>query len=371
MPATKKIIPIAGPWITEAEVQAVTKAAREEWYDKANHSIQAFEKAFAEQVNRSFAIALPSCTAGLHLALLALGIGPGDEVIVPDCTWIATSAPIHYVGATPVFADIDPITWCLDTESLVRAITPRTKAIIPVDLYGGMPDWSSVLAVAKAHALFVIEDAAEAVGASYHGKPAGSFGDVSVFSFHGSKTLSCGEGGMLVTDNPDMHQKILFLRDHGRVPGDTEFFNEQVAFKYKMGNLQAALGLAQLKRLPELIARKRDLFAEYQAQLGEMACIQWNAEPENTHNSYWMVTALLEPGVDVRALRQKLQDSGIATRPFFHPLSSLPAYRDVHSVKNPNAYHIAPRGLNLPSALTLSTADVQTVCGVLRTLISS
>ena len=182
-----KNISISGPWITDKEVEYVADAARNAWYENANMYHEKFEKAFAKYLGVKYAIALPSCTSAIHLSLLALGIGPGDEVIVPDVTWIATAAPISYVGATPVFADIDPKTWCLSAKSFQECISARTKAVIPVDLYGSVPDWDSILSIADKHKIFVIEDAAEAIGSEYKGKKAGSFGDTGCFSFHGSK----------------------------------------------------------------------------------------------------------------------------------------------------------------------------------------
>ena len=213
-------IPVSGPWITAKEVAYVSEAVATAWYGQANKYHELFEQNFAAYLGVRFAVCLPSCTSAIHLALLALGVGPGDEVIVPDITWIATAAPISYVGATPVFADIDPKTWCLSAASLEECITPRTRAVIPVDLYGGMPDWEAIRAVADLYGLAVIEDAAEALGSEYRSRQAGSLGDVGVFSFHGSKTLTTGEGGMLVTDRPEIYERVLFLRDHGRRPGD-------------------------------------------------------------------------------------------------------------------------------------------------------
>src|SRR5947209_7488809 len=209
-------IPIAGPWITQKEIAYVTDAVTRNWYDDAQLYQQRFERAFADYLGVRHALSLPSCTAAIHLALAALGVSPGDEVIVPDATWIASAAPITYVGATPVFADIDMKTWCLSPQSFEECITPKTKAVIPVDLYGNMPDMDALLEVAQRNNIPVIEDAAEAAGADYKGQKAGSFGDTGVFSFHGSKTLTTGEGGMLVTDRDDIHQRALFLRDHGR-----------------------------------------------------------------------------------------------------------------------------------------------------------
>jgi len=251
-------IAIAGPWITEKEISYVADAAANDWYENAGNYVRRFEDAFAGYVGRKFALSLPSCTSGLHLSLLALGVGKGDEVIVPDVTWIASSAPISYVGARPVFVDIDPATWCISTDAVTAAISDRTRAVIAVDLYGSMPDMAALLSVTEAHGVPLIEDAAEAIGSRYAGSLAGSFGETSVFSFHGSKTLTTGEGGMVVTDREDLYERMSMLRDHGRMPGDTSFFNAEVAYKYKMSSLQAALGLAQVERVEELIARKRN-----------------------------------------------------------------------------------------------------------------
>jgi len=320
-------IPVAGPWITQKEIDYVADAAANAWYSSANLYHERFEKAFAEYLGVKYAVALPSCTSAIHLSLLALGVGPGDEVVVPDITWIATAAPINYVNATPAFADIDPKTWCLSANSFEQCITPETKAVIPVDLYGGMPDWDALLKVARKHNIAVIEDAAEAIGSEYKGRKAGSFGDTGTFSFHGSKTLTTGEGGMLVTNRDDIYRRSLFLRDHGRNPGDIMFFNEEVAYKYKMSSMQAALGLAQLERIVELVERKRQIFEWYKDRLLPIDAITLNHETQQTKNSYWMVTAIIDPefGLKREQVMESMGEKHIDCRPFFHPLSSIPA----------------------------------------------
>jgi len=362
-------LPVAGPSITEHEVELVTEAVRTAWYEHANDITDRFERSFAEHVGRTHAVALPSCTSALHLSLAGLGIGPGDEVIVPDATWIASSAPITYVGATPVFADVLPDTWCLDPASVERCLTPRTRAVIAVDLYGGMPAFDALTEICEPRGIAIIEDAAEAIGSEYRGDPAGSFGITSTFSFHGSKTLTTGEGGMLVTDDSDLHARVCRLRDHGRRPGDTAFFNDEVAFKYKMSSLQAALGQAQLDRVDELVAGKRSIFGWYRDRLGDCALLRLNAEPPETVNSYWMSTVVVDPGCGVtkEELAERLGAVGIATRPFFHPLSALPAYADTPSADAARATNTVSRelgrfGLNLPSALRLTEDDVDYVC---------
>jgi perosamine synthetase len=367
-------IPVAGPWITQKEVDYVADAAANAWYSNAGSYNARFEAAFAAYVGRKHAISLPSCTSAIHLALLAAGVGPGDEVIVPDITWIASAAPITYVGATPVFADVDPQTWCLSVDGLRACITSRTKAVIPVDLYGGMPDMDGILEVARKHAIAVIEDAAEAVGSEYRGRKAGSFGVASVFSFHGSKTLTTGEGGMLVADDGALIERALVLRDHGRRPGDHSFRNQEVAYKYKMSALQAALGLAQLERIDEMVSKKRQIFDWYRSAIADAPGVQLNAEPEGTRNSYWMVTALFDAAWGGKeAVAAHLSKQQIDTRPMFSPLSSLPAYAgsdQARSAARQNAvsYAIGGNGVNLPSALNLSHSQVQRVCSVLRAL---
>jgi perosamine synthetase len=361
-------IPVAGPWVTEKEVRYTVDAAANGWYASHNVYPNRFEKAFADYIGVTHATSLPSCTSALHLALAALGIGPGDEVIVPDATWIATSAPISYVGAVPVFADIDKESWCLDAAAFERAITTRTKAVIVVDLYGNMADMDAVAAVAKRHGIAIIEDAAEAIGSEYRGRKAGSFGDVATFSFHGSKTLTTGEGGMLVTVRDDLFARVLRLRDHGREPGDRLFINQEVAYKYKMSALQAAFGLAQLERIEELVARKREIFSWYQQRLRGTNGVALNNEAATTKNSYWMVTAVFDRELGLRKedVIALLRHRNIDSRPFFSPLSSLPAYRDLGgaerwAARNPVSYDVGARAVNLPSGFNMTEALVERV----------
>jgi len=371
-------IPISGPWITEKEISYVTDAVTNAWYRNANMYHDRFEKSFREYLGVNYAIALPSCTAAIHLSLLALGVGPGDEVIVPDITWIASAAPIAYVGATPVFADIDSESWCLCTESLKSCITERTKAVIPVDLYGNLPDMDELRNIAARHRIAVIEDAAEAIGSEYKGKKAGSFGDAAVFSFHGSKTLTTGEGGLLATDRKDVYERAIFLRDHGRPPGDRMFFNTEIAYKYKMSSMQAALGLAQLERIDELVERKRRIFAWYQRELEGLNGVTLNNEAPHTKNTYWMVTVILSPRFGLRKgqVMDRMSERGIDTRPFFHPLSALPAYAGVEEARkaqerNRVSYEISPFAINLPSGLGLKEDAVVYVAECLREIIDT
>ncbi|MDQ1424318.1 MAG: perosamine synthetase [Acidimicrobiaceae bacterium] len=371
-PRTDRRISVAGPSITDVEIDAVTAAVRSGWYENANDVVHDFEVAFARHVGRRHAVSLPSATSGLHLALAGLGIGPGDEVVVPDATWIATAAPISYVGATPVFADVDPITWCLDTDSFRRAITSKTRAVITVDLYGGTPDYAALAEICTPAGIHIIEDAAQAIGSRRDGQAAGAFGTAGVFSFHGAKTLTTGEGGMLVLDDDALFARVSILRDHGRHPGDVSFQNHEVAFKYKMSSLQAALGHAQLSRLHELVDGKRQIFDWYRDRLGNDDRLTLNAEPESTYNSYWMSTVIFDGalGLTKERVGACLAAEGVDNRPFFSPLSSLEAYANLPeaaSARDANGVsrRLGSLGLNLPSALRLTEDEVDRACTAL------
>ncbi|MEO1773987.1 MAG: DegT/DnrJ/EryC1/StrS family aminotransferase [Pseudomonadota bacterium] len=369
-------IPIAGPWITEREGELAREAALHAWGADHYRFNRRFETMFAEYLGVAHAISLPSATAGLHLALAAQGVGPGDEVIVPAVTWIASVAPVIYVGADPVFVDIDPATWCLDPAAVEGAITPKTRAVIGVDLYGSVCDWPALHRLAEDHGIALIEDAAEALGSALDGRMAGAWGQVAAFSFHGSKTLATGEGGMIVTDDQRLAERIMVLRDHGRPPGDRFFQNTEVAFKYKMSAVQAALGIAQMERIEELVAQKRRIFGWYRDRLGGEQRLSLNAEPAGMRNSYWMTTIVTDPalGIDKFAMMEQLAARGIDSRPFFSSLDQIPAFAD-----RPEAARFLPPdpagavparyGVNLPSGHALSEADVDRVCRAVREIL--
>ena len=364
-----KTIPITGPWITKKEIDYVTDAVSRAWYSDANIYHDRFEKAFANYLGVKYTIALPSCTSAIHLSLLALGIGHGDEVIVPDITWIASAAPISYVNAIPVFCDIDAKSWCISADSFEKNITGNTKAAILVDLYGNMPEMEKIENIARKYNIALIEDAAQAIGSEYKDRKAGSFGNTGVFSFHGSKTMTTGEGGMLVTDNENLYEKCLFLSDHGRSPDGKMFWNTDVAYKYKMSSMQAALGLAQLERIDDLINKKRLIFKWYKKYIGNIEEITLNHEEPWVINAYWMVTAIFNSKLklDKIKLMERLAAKGISTRPFFYPLSSLPAYRDFNTAKNGQSknltsYQISPYGINLPCGLQITEQEVEYIC---------
>lgn len=370
-------VPVAGPSITQREVDLTAEAARHAWFENHAKYNQRFEAMVAEQTGRKHAISLAHCTSAIHLALVGLGIGPGDEVIVPECTWVATASPVVQIGATPVFVDIDPVSWCMSPASLAAAITPKTKAAIVVDLYGGMPDWARLETIARDAGIILIEDAAEAIGSRFRDKPAGAFGRASVFSFHGSKTVTTGEGGMLVTDDDALAERVNILRDQGRHPTSRALVTEEVGFKYRMSAMQAAMGIAQMERLDELIAMKRDIFGFYAEALDGTPGLALNAEPPHVFNSYWMVTAVLDPklGLLKQQVAAELGAEGIDTRPFFYPLSWQPAFRSQPSAtgaaaRNPNAYAISPTGINLPSGYNVTRDVAARVARSLKSILS-
>jgi perosamine synthetase len=376
-PPVAERIPVAGPWVTDLEMRYVADAAANDWYGKAGQSVGLFEAEFAEYLGVEHAAAVPHGTSALHLAMLALEIGQGDEVIVPETTWVASAAPIVYLGATPVFVDIDRDSWCIDPASLAQCISARTKAIVTVDLYGGIPDMEAIGALAQG--IPVIEDAAQAIGAAWHTAPAGTLGDVGAFSFHGTKTMTTGEGGMVVTNRDDLFSRVSTMRDHGRSRANHRYFTtDEIGFKYRMSSLQAAFGRAQLSRIDELLEKKRRIFDWYAERLTDVPGIGLNHDRPEVTNAYWMTTLVVDRSyqLSTKAMMRYFDQRGIDTRPFLPPLSSLNAFSGYDTVfgapdRNPVAYDIASRSINLPSALMLNESQVDQVCAHLRELLSS
>ena len=354
------------PSITELEVAFATDAARNGWGEQCYAYIDRFETGFRKHLEVDYAIATSSCTGALHLGLAALGIGAGDEVILADINWIASAAPVTYVGATPVFVDVDPISWCIDPASVEAAITAKTKAIIAVHLYGNMCDMDALGRLARQHGIALIEDAAEALGSSWQGKQAGSMGAFGSFSFHGTKTLTTGEGGMFVTSDKATYERALTLSNHGRAKGQNkQFWPDTIGFKYKMSNVQAAIGCAQLERLPELVAAKRRVFKAYEERLSDLP-LTMNPEPANTVNGYWMPTIVVNDGVsfDRERLLASFNEDQIDGRVFFWPLSSLPSFES--QPRNTVSYGLFSRACNLPSYHDLTIAEIDRVCAIVR-----
>ena len=355
------------PSITDLEVRYATDAAANGWGDRCYEYIGRFEQAFKTHLGAEYAIATSSCTGALHLGMAALGIGPGDEVILADTNWIATASPIVHLGATPVFVDILPDTWCLDPAKVEAAITPRTKAIVAVHLYGNLCDMDALLAIGQRHGIPVIEDAAEAIGSVYHGKRAGTMGAFASFSFHGSKTMTTGEGGMFVTRDADLYERVLTLSNHGRARGQTkQFWPDAVGYKYKMSNIQAAIGCAQMERIDELIGRKREILAAYRAALATLDGISMNPEHPDTVNGAWMPTVVFNErtGVTREKLQAALTAENVDARVFFWPLSGMEMFAPVRD--NVHAWSIPGRAINLPSYHEISADDQARICRVIQ-----
>jgi len=358
------------PSITDLEVRYATDAAANGWGDRCYAYINRFEESFKRHLNVNYAIATSSCTGALHMGMVALGIGAGDEVIMADTNWIATASPIVNLGAKPVFVDILEDSWCIDPKKAEAAITPRTKAIVAVHLYGNLCDMDALLAIGEKHGIPVIEDAAEAIGSVYQGRRAGSMGKFGAFSFHGTKTLTTGEGGIFVTNDADLFERVLTLSNHGRARGQTkQFWPEMVGFKYKMSNIQAAIGCAQLERIDDLVHRKREIFSTYRRHLASIQGVSINPEPEGTVNGAWMPTLVFSPETGIT--REKLQAAfaaeNIDARVFFWPLSSLPMFEAVKT--NLIARDVATRAINLPSYHDLEGCSLKRIMQVVDRLI--
>lgn len=350
----------AGPDITEHEIEIVTDAMRK-WYGKdAYYYCELFQDEFAKYHDRKYGIMTPNCTSAIHLLLEGLGIGKGHEVIVPECTWIGSTAGVTHCGAEPVFCDIEKDSWCIDPESVIKNITPKTRAIIVVNLYGNMANWNALREIADKRGIYLIEDAAESLGSTYMGIRSGKFGTGSVFSFHRTKTITTGEGGMLLLDNKELYDRCMFLRDHGR-SNTIPYYVEEVAFKYMPFNIQAALGYAQFQRLDDLIKIKRYHLEFYKKRLGHISDFTFNHEPDYVFNGCW-ITALVSEKMTKISMLHDLNNVGIPARPFFYPLSSLPCYSQECSDKNPIAYDISSRGINLPGAMNMTDEQLSYVC---------
>lgn len=351
----------AGPLVGSLESFYAFDAARNGWNNRHSEYISRFETEFAELVGAKYAMATSSCTGALHLSLLAAGIGPGDEVIVPEITWVATASAVAYTGATPVFCDVDLETWTLDVSALELLITPRTKAVMPVHLYGFPAEIEKICAIAKKYGIKVIEDAAPAIGATKGEKAVGTFGDLGCFSFQGAKLLVTGEGGMLTTDNEELYLRAKKLQDHGRKPGT--FWIEQLGYKYKMSNVTAALGLAQIQRAENQILRKRRIRTWYEEFLGDLPNVVFQMQTPDSYPIHWMTSIRIEGEnlVSTSQLRTELDKAGVDTRPVFPAISRYEFWKGEKKEPGPNAMKIASGGINLPSGVGLSRSTVEYV----------
>lgn len=362
----EQFIPVAEPVLGARELELVSDCVTSGWISSLGKYIPQFEQEFASFCNATYGIATSNGTTALHLALAVLGVGPGDEVLVPDMTFIATANVVSYTGATPVFVDSEPATWTMDVADMERRITKRTRAVIPVHLYGHPCDMDPILAVARKHGIAVIEDAAEAHGALYKGRRVGSLADMGCFSFYANKIITTGEGGIVLTNNNEWADACLSLRDHG-MSRERRYYHPVIGYNYRMTNLQAAVGVAQMERIGEFIERKRRLAAAYNEQLKGVAGITLPPEADWAFNVYWMYSILVDEkayGISAAELIARLRTHNIDSRPFFVPLHENPPHARADAY--PVSTRLGHEGVNLPSAPTLSDAAVQRICECIR-----
>jgi perosamine synthetase len=357
---TERRIPVAEPVLGQEELDNVVAAMRSGWISSLGAFIPEFEREFAAFSGAAHGVAVANGTVALHLALVAAGVGPGDEVLMPSLTFVATASAVRYCGALPVFVDSDLETWQLDPAALEVKITSRTKAVIPVHLYGHPCDLDAIRAIAARHGVTVIEDAAEAHGAQYRGRPVGALGAIGCFSFYGNKIITTGEGGMCLTNDPATAEHLRLLRDHGMDP-KRPYWHDIVGFNYRMTNLQAAVGVAQVKRIAGFIEKKREMaawYAEALAPLARAGRITLQPEAPWARSVFWMSSVVLaDTAVSVEQVRARMSDHGVDTRPFFHPAHLLPPYATGERL--PVAEHLASHGINLPSGTCLVRDEVE------------
>ncbi|HET9222178.1 MAG TPA: DegT/DnrJ/EryC1/StrS family aminotransferase [Roseiflexaceae bacterium] len=367
----RQFIPVAEPALVGNERAYVIDCLDSTWISSRGAYIGRFERAFAEFCGARHAIACSSGTAALHLALLALGVGPGDEVIVPTLTYVATANAVVYCGARPVFVDSEPATWNIDPALLEARITPCTRGIVAVHLYGHPADMGAVVDIARRHQLFVVEDAAEGLGAEAHCRRVGMFGDLAAFSFYGNKIVTTGEGGMVICNDDLSAARVRRLKEQGITPG-RPYWAEEIGYNYRMTNIAAAIGLAQIERVDWHLARRRANAALYRAALEGCAGLELVGEQPWARHAYWMNCVLLarDTPIERDALIAAMAMQGVETRPVFYPLHTLPIYRDADQERAfPVAEALAARGLNLPSSALLTAEEIAYVAETLLTLV--
>jgi perosamine synthetase len=353
----KHKIPIAEPDIGNEELANVIEAVRSGWISSKGDFILDFENKFSKYFDADFGISTSNGTTALHLALEALDIKTGDEVIVPTLAFIACANVVKYTGAKPVFVDSHPDYWCMDPAKIEEKITKKTKAIIPVHLYGHPCDMDPILKIAKEFDLYIVEDCAEAHGAEYKGKKVGSFGIINCFSFYGNKIITTGEGGMCITNDGELAEKMRILRDHGMSP-QKRYWHEVIGFNYRMTNLQAAIGMAQLKKLDKFVEKKRRIARIYNQSLKDVEGLELPPEMPWAKSVYWMYSILVTNNfrIDRASFIEKLASSDIDSRPFFYPIHTMPPY--IENKEYPIAEKLSKEGLNLPSSVKLSDDDI-------------
>jgi len=363
-------IPLVKPQFGPVEKKLVNHCLDSGWISSIGLYVEKFSRLVARTVKVKYALATDHGTSALHLALLALGIGPGDEVIVPALTFVATANAVAYTGAKPVFVDIDSQAFNLDLTKSEAAITPKTKAILSVDLYGNPVDYDVVKALCRRHNLFFVSDSAESMGAVYRGRPAGGLADISIFSFYGNKTITTGEGGMLLTNSKKIYLKARMYRDEGKTLNEHGYYHQVIGHNYAMTNLQAAVGIGQLKCLKTLVRQKRLISARYRQQLKDIPGLSFQTETPNSQSNSWLFCLLVNKkkfGRSRDELMQLLAKKGIETRPFFYPLPQLPPYKKANQNKSfPITTKIASQGMNLPTFASLTKKQIKYICDSIR-----
>ncbi|HAJ35365.1 MAG TPA: aminotransferase DegT [Chloroflexi bacterium] len=365
----RSIIPVCEPTLGGNEMKYVQQAIETNWISSAGRFIRDFEARFAEVCGVKYGIACANGTVAMHLAMATLGLEPGDEVIIPTFTMIATANAVTYCGAKPVLVDMEPAYWQMDLNQVEDKITPRTKAIVPVHIYGHPTDMDPLMALAEKHGLTVIEDAAEAHGAEYKGRRTGGLGHAAGFSFYGNKIITTGEGGMVTTNDRELARLAWNLRDHA-FSHERHFWHKFVGFNYRMTNLQAAVGLAQVEQLDSFVAARRRNALEYNCRLHGVPGIRTPAEAPWAKNVYWMYGILVDEnefGMNRDALRRVLAEHGVETRNFFIPMHTQPIYwKQYYGERYPVAEDLCKRGFYLPSASSLTLEEIEYVTDVIR-----
>ncbi len=366
---TNKRIFSAGPFITEKEVEYVLDAVKNGWYSHYQDYKIKFEQEFAKFVGAKYALATFCGSAGLHLSMTVLGLKPGDEVIVPEITWVACANAVAQTGATPVFVDVEEDSWTIDPDSLRKAINANTKAIMPVHSYGHPADMDPINAIAKEHDLYVVEDAAPSVGSKYLGRSTGTLSDMGVFSFQGAKIMVTGEGGMWVTNSDEFYERAKSLAWHGRDDSQGMFYSKEVGYKYTMGNILAALGLAQLERVEELVKNKRRIHDQYESRFKDIPGIKMFKEKENYYSNCSYPSILLNDKFKIGRdeLLAELKIRNIDTRPVFPRLSKLPSFEQ--RFVNPVAGFVEKNALNLPCPHNLTEEEVNRTVNTIKEIL--
>lgn len=360
--------PLYQPSLSGKEKEYVNQCIDSTWISSKGKFVQLFEKKFAEYIGVKYSVSICNGTAALHTALLATGIKPGDEVIVPTFTYIASVNSIKYCGASPVFIDSDPETWQLDSNLIEEKISDKSKAIMAVHLYGHPCDMSKIMKIAEKYNLIVIEDCAEAFGTKYNNQYVGTIGHIATFSFFGNKTITTGEGGMIVTNTSSFIEMATLIKGQGLSP-EREYWHTILGYNYRMTNIAAGIGVAQLERADKIINKKRQIASWYKEYLSDLP-VSIQTEKDYAFHTYWMVSILVNESKQRDPLRNCLWDQGIETRPLFPPVHSMPIYNHENSLF-PVANNLSERGMNLPSYPDLKEKDVKLICQVIKNYFKS